>query len=146
MFKNLDKYRDLGIFILRLGLGAMFLYHGWPKISGGVETWRGLGMAMGSIGMYSYPEFWGFMAAISEFGGAVLLITGFLMRPAALLMAFTMFVAAMMHLKNPEQGLKAASHAIESGVAFLSLVLIGPGDYAISGKSASHKDKPNKKK
>ena len=48
-------------------------------------------------------------------------------------MLLTMTVAAAMHLGKGD-GLKGASHAIEAGVVFLSLILIGPGTYSIDEK------------
>ena len=40
-----DRYRDQGLLILRIGLGLMFIYHGWPKIHAGPHLWHILGMA-----------------------------------------------------------------------------------------------------
>ena len=35
----LSAYRDSALLIFRLGLGGMFMWHGWPKIIGGPATW-----------------------------------------------------------------------------------------------------------
>jgi len=129
-WKFLNKYRDLGLLLLRLGIGAMFLFHGWPKLAGGPETWAKVGRAMSFAGVQALPTLWGLAAAVSEFGGGLCLILGFLFRPAALLLAITMAVAANMHLGKGE-GLLAASHAIELGILFLSLLFIGPGRYSV---------------
>ena len=126
----LDKYRDMGLLILRVGMGAMFMVHGAPKLFGGPEVWGKVGMAMGTVGITFLPAFWGFMAAVSEFVGGLFLILGFLTRPACVLLSITMLVAALMHLGKGD-GLGGASHAIEAGVVFLSLVLIGPGKYSL---------------
>ena len=37
------RLRDVGLLILRVGLGIAFLVHGWPKITGGPKFWTGLG-------------------------------------------------------------------------------------------------------
>jgi len=121
---------DLGLLVLRLGLGSMFLYHGWPKVSGGPETWAKVGAATGQLGFHAIPTVMGALAAASEFGGAILLITGLFVRPAAFFMLCTMFVAASMHLGNGD-GLATASHAIEDGVAFLSLLIAGGGAFSL---------------
>ncbi len=110
----------------------MFLTHGFPKLMAGPQLWAGLGGAMGNLGISVAPEFWGFMAAFSEFGGGLALIAGFLVRPAVLMMAFTMLVAATMHLSKGD-GIKGASHAIEMGILFVSLFLIGPGRFSLDG-------------
>ena len=139
----LDKHRDFGLLILRVGLGAMFITHGWPKICGGPALWTQLGGAVGNFGIHFAPAFWGFMAALSEFGGGLLLIPGLLTRPLCALLTVTMAVAAGFHLMPPDPipagmegmfGFSMASHAIELGVVFMSLVLIGPGRYSLDEK------------
>lgn len=122
--------KDVGLFIIRIGLGIMFMLHGFPKISGGVDTWEKIGMAMGNIGIHFMPAFWGFMAALAEFGGGICLILGILFRPATAMMVFTMFIAAMMHYQNGD-GFGGYSHAVENGIVLLGLFFTGSGKYAI---------------
>jgi putative oxidoreductase len=122
----LDKYRNLGLLILRIGLGLMFIYHGVPKLMAGPEHWLKLGMSMGFLGIHFLPTFWGFMAAFAEAFGGLFLIGGFFFRIACFLLVVDMVVAATMHFGS-HQGLAMASHAIEDGIVFLSLLLIGPG-------------------
>jgi putative oxidoreductase len=130
---SLGKYRDVGLLILRIGIGGMYLYHGFPKISGGPEKWEKLGMAMKYVGIEFAPVFWGFMAAFSEFFGGICIMLGLFFRPAGILLTITMVIAASMHLGRGD-GLKVASHAIENGIVFLSLIFIGPGKYSIDKK------------
>ncbi len=129
---NLSRYRDAGLLFLRIGLGAMFLYHGLPKIIGGSEKWATLGTAMQYTGIEFLPAFWGFMAAFSEFFGGLCLILGLVFRPVCMLLAITMAVATAMHLGRGDS-LQVASHAIENGIVFLSLIFIGPGKYSFDG-------------
>ena len=129
----LDKHRHIGLLILRIGLGCMFLFHGFPKLFGGPEKWEKVGGAMATFGITFIPAFWGFMAAISESLGGICLILGLFLRPACILMTITMLVAAASHL-NRGEGLGGASHAIEVGIVFLSLILIGPGKYSLDEK------------
>lgn len=126
----LERYRDFGILLLRVGLGVMFVYHGAPKVAGGPEMWTGLGGAMANFGVTSMPALWGFMAAVSELGGGVCLILGLAVRPACILLLATMIVAATYHLARGD-GLSVAAHAIEVGIVFLALVIIGPGRFSI---------------
>ncbi|OGC95378.1 MAG: hypothetical protein A2W25_10390 [candidate division Zixibacteria bacterium RBG_16_53_22] len=121
---------DTGLLILRIGLGGMFLFHGLPKIWGGPERWAKIGAAIGNFGIHSYPEFWGFMAGMAEFGGGLCLIAGFAFRPALVLMMITMTVAASSHFARG-QGLGGASHAVENGIVFFSLILVGPGKHSL---------------
>ena len=108
----------------------MFLVHGMPKLIGGPDKWYELGLAMGYLGIDFTPTLWGFAAALSETAGALCLILGFLTRPACLCLAATMAVAATMHLGRGD-GLLKASHAIELGIVFFSLLFIGPGKYSV---------------
>ena len=127
---SLNRFRDLGLLVLRVGLGSMFIYHGLTKLLGGPAFWAQLGMATGTLGIHFLPVFWGFMAAVAEGIGGLLLLMGLLSRPACLLMFINMVVAASFHLGKGD-GLGLASHAIEVGIVFLSLVLIGPGKYSL---------------
>ena len=128
--KFLGKYREFGLLLLRLGIGAMFLYHGWPKLVGGPEKWAKVGLAVQFAGVHAVPTFWGLAAALSEFAGGLCLILGLFFRPACLLLGITMAVAANMHLGKGE-GILAASHAIELSILFFSLMFIGPGRYSV---------------
>ena len=125
--------RDLGLLILRIGIGIMFMLHGWPKISGGTEKWNALGGSMESFGIDFFPGFWGFMAAFAEFFGGLLLLVGLFFRPVALLLFFTMLVATAKHLSGGDD-FGGYSHALESGILFLSLFFIGPGKYSLDEK------------
>ena len=134
--KNNDKNVDLGLFILRVGIGLLFVYHGLPKIMGGVEKWAELGQAMGLLGITVAPAFWGFMAAIAEFCGGLALITGVLTRLFAGLMLFTMIVATvlMFHLGK---GMFGAAYPVSMAIVFISLLCTGPGKYSLARKLCS---------
>ena len=133
IFSSLGKYKDAGLLLLRVGLGVMFIMHGWPKIQGGPEMWKGVGASMANLGVTAVPVVWGFLAALSEFGGGICLVLGLAFRPACLMMLFTMIVATTHHLTSGD-GVMVASHAIEDGVAFLAMFVLGPGKYSIDGK------------
>jgi putative oxidoreductase len=121
---------DAGLLLLRIGIGVMFMLHGWPKIAGGPERWAQVGQAVGHLGIHVAPAFWGFLAACSEFFGGLCLLLGLGTRIAAVMMAGTMAVAATMHLRQGD-GIQVASHAIEAGVVFLSLLLLGAGRHSL---------------
>ena len=123
------KRRDLGLLILRVGMGGMFVGHGLPKMLGGPERWAALGRNMTHFGIDFAPTFWGFMASFAELGGGVMLALGVAFRPACALLLATMVVASTKHLVGGD-GFGKASHAIEAAIVFLSLLLIGSGRYA----------------
>lgn len=129
IFSALGKYKNTGLLIIRVGLGVLFIYHGYPKLLGGPELWTKIGGAMKNIGITFFPVFWGLMAAVAETFGGFLLIIGFAFRPVCLVLTFVMLIAALNHL-NSGDGLMVASHAIEVGFVFLGLAFLGPGKYS----------------
>lgn len=133
IFDTLGKYRNTGLLILRVGLGAMMMFHGLPKIMGGPDKWAALGGSMKVIGIHFLPTFWGLMAALAEGMGGFLLLLGLFFRPVNMLLAFTMLIAALVHFGKAE-GIMGASHAIEVGIVFFSLIFIGPGKYSVDKK------------
>jgi putative oxidoreductase len=129
LLSRLSRYQDFGILLLRIGLGAMMIWHGYPKLKGGPDMWAKIGSSMSTFGMHDIPAFWGFMAAFAEAVGGLLFLIGFLFRPALLLMIITMSVAAIQGYKS--DGMMGANHALELGIVFLAMFIIGPGKYSI---------------
>jgi putative oxidoreductase len=128
---------DFGILLVRVGIGlSMMILHGWDKISAGSTLWAQIGGSMGLLGLSFAPTFWGFMAAFSEFFASAFLILGLLFRPMTLLLAFTMFIAALVHLNmDPAEanaGLKGASHALELMVVYVGLFFAGAGRFSVT--------------
>ena len=121
---------NAGLLILRLGIGVMFMMHGYPKITGGSPVWEFLGSQMSLIGLGFAPVFWGFMAALAEFVGGFFLILGLFTRPVAFGMFFTMLIAALMHLSMGD-GIKGSAHAIELGIVFIAFMFAGAGKYSL---------------
>lgn len=121
---------DLGLLIVRVGVGASFMGHGYGKVMGGPEKWAKLGGAMKVIGIDFLPTFWGACGAFAEFFGGLALALGVVFTPAAAAMAFTMFVAMMVHIDKGD-GFSGWNHAFEAMVLFVGLALIGPGGYTV---------------
>lgn len=135
MWAFLSRNRDAGLLLLRLTLGALFLWaHGWAKLTGGIEGWREIGGATKNLGIHFWPVFWGFLATMAETVGIVLFMIGFAFRPACLLIAATMAVAGIFSWHHAGKGmtsLQSASHAWELGLVFFSMIFIGPGKYSV---------------
>jgi putative oxidoreductase len=132
-----DSLRDLGLFVLRAGVGAsVLIFHGYAKITSGPVLWTKLGASVGQFGIHFFPVFWGFMAAASESVGSALLILGLFFRPASALLACTMLVAASKHLGMapgaPNAGWNGATHALELLAVYVGLFLTGPGRYSLA--------------
>lgn len=130
-FIRRPKYlKNTGLLLLRIGIGIMFMGHGWPKLIGGPERWTKIGESMGNFGIHFLPEFWGFMAAVGEFGGGLLLLLGLFHRVGCILLFATMIVASAKHILAGD-GFAGYSHAVESAILFFSLYFIGPGKYSL---------------
>jgi len=90
---NFSFAMSLALLLLRLALGATFIYHGAGKCFG----------AFGGPGIDNFSHMlhlpvlpaiaWAWLAAGSEFGGGVLILIGFLARLASLPLIVTMLVA-----------------------------------------------------
>ena len=119
---------------LRAGAGVIFAAHGAQKLFGwfGGYGLEGTAGWMASIGLE--PSL--VMAALAgsaEFFGGLLLIIGLMVRPAALVLAVTMLVAAItVHLDN---GLFMSNNGYEFALALLvisiSLSIRGAGSFSI---------------
>lgn len=134
IFESLGKYRNTGLLIIRVGLGITMMMYGFPKLSGGIETWTQIGQTMKIIGIDFLPVGWGFIAAATEVVGGLFLLLGLFFRPVNILLVFTMVMASLVHLTNPNQGIMQALSPIQLGVVFLGLLFLGPGKYSIDKK------------
>jgi len=127
----IKKNNDFGILILRIGIGLAFvLVFGYPKITGGPDFWLKLGQAMGNLGITFAPQFWGFMSALTEFGGGILLILGLFTRPVAFFMAFNMVIATT-SLLIQKISWNMVIHPIELSTVFIAILIIGGGRFSI---------------
>jgi putative oxidoreductase len=133
MFKSLAKHSDLGLLIGRLGVGLIYIVFGWQKLSGGQSAWTHYGHAMASLGITFMPNIWGLAAALSEFGGGILIIFGFLFRPAAAFIAFTMVVAFASTFRQHPHNFAQYSRAIEMFCVMIVFLFVGPGKYSFEG-------------
>ena len=98
------------------------------------------GGAVGIFGLGFAPAFWGFMAAVSEFFGGLLLALGLLSRFAAFFLFCTMVVATTMHISGGD-GFNVFSHPLKLVFVFAGLVFTGPGNFSIdAGLSRSLKE------
>lgn len=130
MLTWLSQYRDIGLLFLRVGIGVMMIFHGWPKLAGGLPGWEKLGGAIGVLGIHFLPWLWGFLSAMTETVGGLLLVLGAAFRPAALLLTFNFIVATTMVYKTKGDFLDWSRPA-EMLILFFSLIFIGAGKYSV---------------
>ncbi len=130
-FKFLERFSGLGMLFLRIGLGLTYMFvHGYGKITGGTETWQGLGSRMSNLGIEFMHTFWGFMAAFAEFFGGLFLLLGLFYRPALVLLAITMIVATIYHIESGDP-LTTTSHSMKMAIVFIGMLFLSPGRYSI---------------
>ena len=130
---------------LRVGAGIIFAAHGAQKLFGwfGGYGLEGTAGWMASIGLEP-GMLMAALAGSTEFFGGLLLIIGLLVRPAAIVLAITMFVAiVMVHLQN---GLFMANNGYEFGLVLLaiSVALALRGAGSLSVDSLLHTQLTNK--
>ncbi len=119
---------DLALLVLRVVLGIIMLYHGWPKLTnlgGTIEGFTGMGIPL--------PAVSAIFATVAEVGGGLLLLAGAFTDVAGLLVAIDMLGAILfVHAKN---GFAVDKGGFEWPLALfamaLALAFAGPGRYAV---------------
>ncbi len=123
---------DAALLILRVVLGIIMLYHGWPKLTnlgGTIEGFTGMGVPL--------PVLAAVFSTVAEVGGGLLLLVGVLTDVAGLLIAIDMLGAiAVVHAKN---GFAVSDNGFEWPLALLAMALgialAGPGRYSVGGRT-----------
>lgn len=136
--RNSGFYRNIGILILRLGLGIAFIFHGYPKLFGGPETWTDVGMAVQFLGIDFAPMFFGFLAAVTEFFGGIFLIGGIFYRPVIIMLTITMLVAMASKISEGA-GYPEIAHPMKMAIVFIGMIFIGPGKYSFGKSRKQHR-------
>ena len=116
--KVMSTTPGLDTLAVRIGAGVIFAAHGAQKLFGwfGGYGLEGTAGWLDSIGL-GPGMLMATLAGSAEFLGGIFLILGLLVRPAALVLAFTMLVAIVsVHLDN---GLFMSNNGYEFGLALL---------------------------
>lgn len=143
MKKIVTTRTSAGLLALRIPVGIIFAAHGSQKLFGwfGGYGLEGTGHWMASIGL-NPGYLMALLAGSAEAVGGLALILGLLVRPAAVVLAFTMIVAIFaVHIGN---GLFLSNNGYEYGLALLAasiaLAISGAGrvslDRMIAGQTA----------
>jgi putative oxidoreductase len=129
---------ELGLAILRVVLGVIFISHGSLKLFGGME---GTTAFFGSLGM-PLPLVAAWLIALLEFFGGIALILGFLVTPISLLLAAQILLGIILvHSRNGwyvvgPQANNGVEFSVLLGAALLMLVFGGPGLAAIDSRKS----------
>jgi putative oxidoreductase len=127
MRRLLPLNTDLALLILRVVLGIIMIYHGWPKLTnlgGTIEGFTGMGIPLPAVSAV--------FAMVAELFGGLLLLVGAFTDIAGLLIAIDMLGAiTFVHAKN---GFAVNEGGFEWPLALLAMglaiALAGPGRYA----------------
>ncbi len=82
----LEKLKPLGLLLLRVALGVIFIYHGYPKLFGHTRE------TMQAFAHMGLPGYFVYIAGVVEFFGGCMLVAGLFTRVAGLLLASEMAV------------------------------------------------------
>jgi putative oxidoreductase len=126
---------ELGLAILRVVLGVIFVAQGAPKLFGGIEGTTGFFASLG----IPLPLVAAWLIALLEFFGGIALILGFLVTPISLLLAVHMLVGVVLvhapkgwYMLGPGQG--GVEYNVLLMASLLMLVFGGPGLAAIDSR------------
>ncbi|MBY0109838.1 MAG: DoxX family protein [Candidatus Babeliaceae bacterium] len=121
---------QLGLLFLRASIGLIMVFHGFPKLLAGPNTWVTLGSAMENFGIHFLPIVWGLACALTEFFGGVSLVLGLGVRMSCIFLIFAMSVALVMHL-TLHDSYDVYSHAITLIIIFITFFIIGSGTFSL---------------
>lgn len=124
---------DVSKFILRFTVGFLMLFHGVAKISSGVGFIEGLFASMG------LPSFLAYGVYVGEIVAPIMLIVGYKVRIASVLVAGTMLVVILTaHLGDIFAITKHGAWAIELPMfyvlASMAIFFQGAGKYSFENK------------
>ncbi len=119
---SLEKLKPLALLLLRLTLGIIYIYHGYPKLFGQTDRWI---LAFPRMG---FPWYFAYIAGVLEFFGGCLLIVGLFTRIAGLLLMIEMGVAIWrVHLTKGVLAVNQYEFPLALAAAAFALAVLGAG-------------------
>lgn len=133
IFFRYTNHPDFGKLLLRLTFGILMLFHGVAKVNHGVDWIYNLLETKGLPGFIAYGAF------VGEIIAPILIIIGYLTRPAAMVYAFNILVATFLVgigkfftlTQVGAWGLEIEAMYILAG---FSIMFLGAGEYGLSDK------------
>jgi putative oxidoreductase len=127
--KRLNSLQPVALLFLRLTLGLIFVFHGYPKV---VHPSSGLAAAFGEHGL---PRYYVQVSGIVETFGGALLAMGLFTRGAALLLALEMSVEIWKFHSHSYLAVHEYEFPLVLAAATFALACVGAGtvslDYAL---------------
>ena len=119
--RSQPAFTSFALLLLRIVAGVAFVFHGWPLIQNAFE-WMGKDAWA--------PGWLQALAALSQFGGGIAWVLGFLTPLASFGLACTMAVAVYTHLEKGEPFVGEGGHWEPAAVYLCIAILLlatGPG-------------------
>ena len=126
----LDKLKPLALFLLRLGIGVIFVHEGYLKLFVNRAVFLKLFPSWG------FPSYFAYVAGALELFGGILLILGLLTRLAGLLFAVEMAIA-LITVHIPHGGWRdvhATGLVLLLCVGSFALAAVGPGSWSVDAQ------------
>ena len=128
--KLLNRFQPIAVLILRIALGIIFMYHGYPKLG----HLRGGSQMQGFFIEHGLPGYFAYVAGVIEMFGGALLLLGLFMRPAALLLAAEMCVAIWkVHSGHGFFGVHDYEFPLTLATSCVLLATLGGGVFSLDG-------------
>jgi putative oxidoreductase len=133
MSNSLNSLQPWGAFFLRLVLGVAMISHGYGKVipASGLH-----GHAFAALDHHSHyvvslglPYWLGYVSALTEFLGGILILIGLFTRFAAFMIACNMLVAVLLVTRH--HGYSGSEYALALFVIALMLLFTGAGVLAL---------------
>jgi putative oxidoreductase len=114
----------VGLLALRIALGVIFLYHGYPKLA----HLRGGAQMQSFFVEHGLPGYFLYIAGVIETFGGGLLLLGLFTRPAALLLGLEMCVAILkVHSAHGYLAVHDYEFPLTLAMACFALATVGAG-------------------
>lgn len=141
--KSLSSLQPLGLLLLRLAVGVIFVYHGYPKL-----LRQGAGMQAFFV-QHGLPGYFVYISGIIEVFGGGMLILGLFARTAGLLLAAEMVVAIWkVHSGGGITAVHDYEFPLAVGAAAFAIATIGAGrislDWPLSESKTGARSSKNK--
>lgn len=117
--------KDIGLLILRIVVGVIFIVHGYAKITG-------IDNVIGFFTMLHLPAFLAYVVAYVEFLGGISLVVGYGSKVSSALLAFIMLVA-IVKVHGPK-GFGNSELVLSLLGANLAIFFAGAGAYGFGSK------------
>ena len=129
---------ELGLTILRVVLGVIFIAHGLPKLTGGIE---GTVQFLGAVGIPAPIVAAWFIALLETLGGLMLLV-GFFVTPVSLLLVIEMMTGiVLVHAPNGFYVIGPGAGGVEFNLLLVASLLVmmfcGAGLAAIDNRRSA---------